>query len=41
MGNECLMGTEVQSEMMSKFWRWCWGWLHSSVNVPNAVELDA
>lgn len=40
-GSEGLMGTEVRSETMSKVCRWWWGWLHSSVNVPNAVELGA
>lgn len=43
-GSECgelgLRGTEIQFGMMRKFWRWVGRWMHSSVNVLPATDLD-
>lgn len=39
-GSECFLGTECQFGKVRKSWRGRWQWLHNSVNVPNASELD-
>lgn len=39
-GNQCLMSTEVQEEMMRKFWKRMMRWLYNIVNVLHATELS-